>query len=171
MSNGYIALSQKILADIKPLLFFLLFFLILLFGSWISYRFMIKYIKKFGENQIFYLDDDVLIINKLKHESFFQTFLPNMIKFPLSSIDYIEIGYGSFKRAGYMPYVQIIKKNRGKSIKYWFSSNSYIKRKFFEEPVRDTYLVMEAMKKIAKELEALHISFKINDVETVKIFL
>jgi len=164
---------QNRLASIMPLLFLLLFFLLLLFGAWLSYILMRNQRKKFGENKIFYLDDEFLIIDKLKYESFFQIFVPFVIKFPISSIDYVEIGYERWRRFGYIIYAQIIKKNGRKSFRYWFSVNAYEKRKFFETPVHinEISLIKETMRKMAEELETLHISCKVNEEETVGFFL
>lgn len=59
---------QNRLEGIKPLLFSLLFFLILLMGAWFSYSLVKKYRKKYGENKLFYHDEDIFSIRKNENE-------------------------------------------------------------------------------------------------------
>lgn len=91
-----------------------------------------------------------------------------MIKFHIDSIDYVEIGYAWWRRFGYITYIQIIKKNRRKSFKYYFSAYVYEKIKFLEKPVgiNEIYLINKTMKKMARELEILGIPYKLNEKET-----
>lgn len=55
---------QNRLEGIKPLLFSLLFFLMLLMGAWFSYSLVKKYSKKYDENKLFYRDEDIFSIRK-----------------------------------------------------------------------------------------------------------
>lgn len=55
---------QNRLEGIKLLLFSLLFFLMLLMGAWFSYSLVKKYRKKYGENKLFYRDEDIFSIRK-----------------------------------------------------------------------------------------------------------
>lgn len=52
------------LEGIKPILFSLLFFLMLLMRAWFSYSLVKKYRKKYGENKLFYRDEDIFSIRK-----------------------------------------------------------------------------------------------------------
>ena len=168
MINSNMTPFQQRLAGIKPLLFLFLFLLLLLIGVWILYKRIRKYRNKYGENKIFYIDEEFLIIDKVKSETFFGVFVPFVTKFPISSINYVEIGYVRWRRYGYVSYVQIIRKNKIKSFRYYFCVNVYEKRRFFETPVdiNKIYLIKEIMIKIAKELEVLGIPCKINEKET-----
>ena len=168
MINSNMTHFQQRLAGIRPLLFLFLFLLLLLIGVWLLYKRTKKYRNKYGENKIFYIDEDFLIIDKLKSETFFGVFVPLLIKFPIRTINYVEIGYIRWRRIGYVTYIQIIKKNRRKSFRYYFSVNVYKKRKFFETPVNinEIYMIEETMRKIEKELDILGIPCKVNEKET-----
>lgn len=172
MINSNMTSFQQKLVSVKPLLFLLLLFILLLIGVGISYKRIGKYRKKYGKYQLFYRDADFLIIDKLKSEAFFEVFVPFMTKFPISSIDYVKIGYARWRRFGYVSYIQMIKKNRRKSFRYWFSVNVYEKRNFFETPVyiSEISLIEKTMRKMAKEIELLGIPCKVNKKET-KFFI
>lgn len=172
MINSNMTAFQQRLAGVGPLLLLFLFFILLLFGAWISHKRIRKYRKKYGEDRLFYRSGNLLIIDKLKSEIFFEVFVPSVAKFSISSIDYVEIGYAWWRRFGYITYVRIIKKNRRKSFRYWFSVNVYENGKFFETPVHisEISLIKETMGEIERELELLGIPCKVNEKET-RIFI
>ena len=70
MINSDMTPFQQRLSGVKPLLFLFLFLILLLIGVWLLYKRIRKYRNKYGENKIFYIDDDFLIIDKISNQHY-----------------------------------------------------------------------------------------------------
>lgn len=99
------------LKGILPLLFLFLFFLMLLLGAGLSFWRMRVRRERFGAAHVFYLEEPYLLVNSLRCEIFFRIFVPLPIRFRLDSIAHVEIGYGHWRRTGYLPYIRVVRKN------------------------------------------------------------
>lgn len=160
------------LKGILPLLFLFLFFLMLLLGAGLSFWRMRVRRERFGAAHVFYLEEPYLLVNSLRCEIFFRIFVPLPIRFRLDSMAHVEIGYGHWRRTGYLPYIRIVRKNGKKSARYWVRVDVYdSEQRFFFTPVRSVAPVKQVMEKIGEELEGFSVPYQRNEKETESLFL